>query len=81
MDKKVLYHTKYTDTGQPTEPKSFVIVVERTVKSNRYATTAYSDLQDTVGRSRKTRINLLMTNYMKQVRPIPPACKDVDYSP
>ena len=42
---------KHTDMGQPTTPKSFTIVVERAVKSNRDATTADSDLQDTVGRS------------------------------
>ena len=48
---EVLYHTKCTDTGQSTAPKSFEIVVQRTTKSNRDATTAYSDCHDTVGRS------------------------------
>ena len=51
MDKKVSFYTKYNDIGQPTAPKSFTTVVERTMKSNQDATTADSDCRDTVGRS------------------------------
>ena len=50
MNKTRPNHTKYTDTGQPTKPKSFAIVVERTAKSNRDSTTAYSDSHETVGK-------------------------------